>query len=120
MMGNPWLSGKRICLPMQEMWVQFLGQEDPWSRKWQPTLVFLLEKFHGQRSLTGYRVHGVAESDTTEHTHAQSLRAELCAVGGEKVIGTKGVKELRDQKIRWWMLKSLRMVIKKQWTRVKQ
>ena len=23
----------------------------PWSRKWQPTPVFLLGKFHGQRSL---------------------------------------------------------------------
>ena len=26
----------------------------PWSRKWQPTLVFLPGKFHGQRSLVGY------------------------------------------------------------------
>ena len=25
----------------------------PWSRKWQPTLVFLLGKSHGQRSLVG-------------------------------------------------------------------
>ena len=27
----------------------------PWSRKWQPTLVFLPGKFHGQRDLVGYR-----------------------------------------------------------------
>ena len=26
----------------------------PWSRKWQPTPVFLPEKFSGQRSLAGY------------------------------------------------------------------
>ena len=26
----------------------------PWRRKWQPTLVFLTEKSHGQRSLAGY------------------------------------------------------------------
>ena len=26
----------------------------PWGRKWQPTPVFLPEKFHGQRSLVGY------------------------------------------------------------------
>ena len=26
----------------------------PRGRKWQPILVFLLEKFHGQRSLEGY------------------------------------------------------------------
>ena len=25
----------------------------PWSRKWQPALVFLPEKFHGQKSLVG-------------------------------------------------------------------
>ena len=23
---------------IQETWVQFLGQEDPWGRKWQPNL----------------------------------------------------------------------------------
>ena len=28
--GLPWwLSGKRLCLSRQEMWVQSLGQEDP-------------------------------------------------------------------------------------------
>ena len=26
----------------------------PWRRKWQPTLVFLPRKSHGQRSLVGY------------------------------------------------------------------
>ena len=26
----------------------------PWRRKWQPTLVFLSEKSHGQRNLVGY------------------------------------------------------------------
>ena len=26
----------------------------PWRRKWQPTLVFLLGKSHGQRRLAGY------------------------------------------------------------------
>ena len=38
----------------QETWVQYLGREDPMSREWQPTPVFLPEKFHGQRSLVGY------------------------------------------------------------------
>ena len=36
----------------------------PWSRKWQPTTVFLPGKFHGQRSLVGYIVHGVTKSRT--------------------------------------------------------
>ena len=34
----------------------------PWSRKWQPTPVFLPGKFHGQRSLLGYS--DVAKSQT--------------------------------------------------------
>ena len=48
----------------------------PWKRKWQPTPVFLLEKSHGQRSLTDRqrgpdRLQSVGhkESGTTEHTH---------------------------------------------------
>ena len=40
----------------------------PWSRKWQPTLVFLSGKFHGQRSLAGYSPWGHKGSDTAEHT----------------------------------------------------
>ena len=39
----------------------------PWSRKWQPTLVFLSGKFHGERSLVGYSPWGRKESDMTEH-----------------------------------------------------
>ena len=40
-----------------------------WSRKWQPTPVFLPGKFHGQRSLAGYSSWGCKDSDMTEHTH---------------------------------------------------
>ena len=64
-----WHSGKRICLQMQEMEetrVQSLGWEDPWSRKWQPTPVFLPGDSHVQRSLAGYSPWGRKESDTTE------------------------------------------------------
>ena len=38
----------------------------PWRRSWQPTLVFLPEESHGQRSLVGCRPWGLKESDTTE------------------------------------------------------
>ena len=38
---------------MQVMWVQSLGREYPWRRKWQPTLVFLPAESHGQRNLAG-------------------------------------------------------------------
>ena len=37
-----------------------------WSRKWQPTPVFLPGKSHGRRSLVGYSPWGRKESDTTE------------------------------------------------------
>ena len=42
-----------------------------WSRKWQPTPVFLPGKFLGQRSLEGYSPWGGKESDTVS-THAVS------------------------------------------------
>ena len=38
-----------------------------WRRKWQPTLVFLPGKSHGQRSLAAYTPWGCEELDTTEH-----------------------------------------------------
>ena len=38
----------------------------PWSRKWQPTPVFLPGESHGQRSLAGYSPWGYKESDTIE------------------------------------------------------
>ena len=37
-----------------------------WRREWQPTPVFLPEKFHGQRSLAGYSPWGYKELDMTE------------------------------------------------------
>ena len=39
-----------------------------WSRKWQPTPVFLPREFHGQRSLVGCCPQGRTESNTTEAT----------------------------------------------------
>ena len=50
---------------MQVTWVPSLGWEDPWSREWLPTLVFLAGDFHGQRSLVGYSPWGRKESDMT-------------------------------------------------------
>ena len=40
-----------------------------WSRKWQPTLVFLPGESHGQRGLASYSSWSFKELDTTEHTH---------------------------------------------------
>ena len=37
----------------------------PWRRKWQSTPVVMPGKSHGQRSLAGYSLWGLKESDTT-------------------------------------------------------
>ena len=56
---------------VQETQVQSLGQEDPLRRKWQPAPVFLLGKFHGQRSLAGYSLWGRKEWGRTERVHTE-------------------------------------------------
>ena len=71
-----WLSGKESACQSRRLerfrfnpWVR----KTPWSRKLQPTPIFLPEKFHGQ--LTGCSPWGHKESDTNEcarvrtHTH---------------------------------------------------
>ena len=47
----------------------------PWRKPWQPTPVFLLGKFHGQRSLVDYSPWGCKDLDMTEqlNTHTQLL-----------------------------------------------
>ena len=49
-------------------WVKTL-----WSRKKQPTPVFLSGKFHEQRSLEGYSSWGHKQLDMTKHTHTQDV-----------------------------------------------
>ena len=44
----------------------------PWRRKWQLAPVFLLGKSHGQRSLGGATVHGVAKSWTQLSAYAHT------------------------------------------------
>ena len=48
------------------MWADPWIGKNPWRRAWQPTLVFLLGKFHGQKSLAGYTLWGCKESDMIE------------------------------------------------------
>ena len=45
----------------------------PWSRKWQPTPVFLPGECHGQTSLGGCGPWGRTESDTTEHSQTYKM-----------------------------------------------
>ena len=49
----------------------------PWSRKWQPTPVFLPRKFHGQRRLVGYSPWGGKELDMSENHNNDGKRRYL-------------------------------------------
>ena len=62
-------SGKRICLPMQEMekmWVQSLGQKDPLEKKMAIHSSILACKIPWTESLVGYSPWGCKESDMTD------------------------------------------------------
>ena len=43
-------------LPMQEMWILFLGREDPLEKEMATHSSILAWEIHGQRSLAGYSV----------------------------------------------------------------
>ena len=63
---------------IQEAWVPFLGQKDPWRRAWHPTPVFLPEESHEQRSLANYNPWSHKESDTNEASeHAKCVCTKL-------------------------------------------
>ena len=64
-----WNSGKEFACQCKRCGFDPWVGKILWSRKWQPTLVFLVTKFHGQRRLVGYSPWGCKESDKTEHTH---------------------------------------------------
>ena len=56
----------------------------PWRRKWQPTPVFLVGKFHGQRSLAGSSSQwGRTEWDTTLWLNNLACQLVLCILHEE-------------------------------------
>ena len=55
------------------------------EKEWQETLVFLPGKFHGQRSLAGYSLWGLKESDTTEQLHFHFQDQSWVFIGGTDV-----------------------------------
>ena len=65
--ASPMAQWEIICLQGRrhkfDPWVKKIS----WSRKCQPTPVFLLGKFHGQRYLACYHPWGQTELDMTEH-----------------------------------------------------
>ena len=61
-----WLRWQRICLLCGRHRLNPWVGKIPWRREWQPTPVFFVGEFHGQRSLAGYSPWGCKESDMTE------------------------------------------------------
>ena len=62
---------------IQEMWLQSLGWEDPWRRKWQPTPVFLLENCMDREAwratvLAGTKTRTILSDWVHTHTHTHT------------------------------------------------
>ena len=69
---------------MQETWVQSLGWENPWRRKWQLTPVFLAGKSHGQRSWAGYSPW--SGSQKVRHWATNTLKDSMTAGRNTEVL----------------------------------
>ena len=73
----------------------------PWKRKWQPTLVFLPAKSHGQRSLAGKSPWGpkrVRYDLTTKQEQGPLILGHVCA-GPQKLQGNPRIP--MDLEITW-------------------
>ena len=65
--GLPWwLSGKESTCQCRSLGFKPWVGKTPWRREWQPTLVSLSRKSHGQKNLAGYSPWGCKKSDTTK------------------------------------------------------
>ena len=69
--------GKSICLQCRRLGFNPWVGKIPWSRKWQPTPVFLPGKSHRQRSLVGYSPWGLKESDWVTSLSLSTLRCSM-------------------------------------------
>ena len=69
-----WVKNPLQCRRHRRSGFDPLARKIPQKRKWQPTLVFLPEKSHGQGSLTGYSPKGHKELDTTELRSKQASK----------------------------------------------
>ena len=59
---------------MKEMWVQYLGWEDPLEKVTAAHSSIPAGESHGQRSLAGYRPQGRKEPDMTEQLSTVSVK----------------------------------------------
>ena len=76
------------------------GLRGDWRRKWQPHLVFLPGKFHGQRSLACYSPWGRRVGhDLRVHTHTH--------IEGGKDPGLSPLYCLREDEVLFYLLSLL-------------
>ena len=61
-----------------ETWIQSQGPEDPWSRTWQPSPVFLPGESHGHSPLWRATVHRITKSQTQPKWLAQMHAMSIC------------------------------------------
>jgi len=72
--GLPWwLKGKESTCQCRKHGFDPQLEKIPWRRKWQPTLVFLPGKSHGQRGLVGYSPWGRKEPDMAQWLNNNSV-----------------------------------------------
>ena len=76
----------------------------PWSRKWQPTPVFLPGEFHGQRNLVGYHPWDGKELDRNERLSTQAGRPLRAVHRRREQWEWKGGKEGRQNSAPNWIL----------------
>ena len=74
--GLPWRLSDRVRRPMQQMWAQSLGQEDPLEEEAAAQSSVLAWRVHGQRGLVGCspwgrRVGHDCVTERAQHTGAQ-------------------------------------------------
>ena len=67
----------------------------PWRIMWEPTLVFLPGRSHGQRSLMGYSPWGHNESDRTEATEYEHSSIKFSCSVGSNSFQLQGLQHAR-------------------------
>ena len=73
-----WLRGKEPACQCKRHGFNPWVAKIPQRREWQPTPVFLLGKYHGQRSLAGHSPQGQKELDMTEHACRLQINHRRC------------------------------------------
>ena len=74
-------------------------EKNSWRRKWQPTPVFLPRKTHGQGSLVGYIVHGLAKSQAilSNYTTTTNIISKYLPEGKRSEGGREKGKSDQDK-----------------------